>query len=125
MSYDIVFDQPVEDVEGLIALAGNYVQVSDDLRPRVLEAARAVRLERRARWRIGQWAASIALAAVVLTTLYDGWPSSQAASQLAAWAARIGEPSQVSQSSSDSNWEMVESFTELRRHQARVLRLAL
>ena len=49
--------EPLSDIEAMVRSAANYVQVSNDLRPRVLEAAREKSGERRARRFIRQAAA--------------------------------------------------------------------
>jgi hypothetical protein len=109
------------EVESLIRSAGRYVQVSEDLRPRVLEAAYLERNERQARRTI----ARLTLVALLLVGLsislapsgrdLDNWSASRWDWLLAAEsAARPG----------DGNWNFVDSFTELRRRQAEALRPA-
>jgi hypothetical protein len=124
MTYEEM-QQPQNDVEALVRLAGDYVRASDDLRPRFLEAARAARRDRHGRRRILRAATLLILAALALPSFFDGSIPTGGAAQVAAWARDISDSSPASASSGDASWEMVESFTELRRQQARMLRLAL
>jgi hypothetical protein len=122
MTPEMALDQPRDDLEGLIRLAGDYVQASDDLRPRVLEAAKAASRERRARRRIMQIAAVI-LVAIMPAATYFGGSLQPSAAQASLWPLQ-NEPA-AGGKTGDACWEVVDSFTELRRYQARVLRLAL
>jgi len=111
------------DVEALVRRAGEYVRASDDLRPRVLETARSQHGERRARRRIWQSALFALLLGLFVTSIC------QQPALMGAGAEASGEQllsdAQAAARDSDSSWRIVESFTELRRRQAELLRLAL
>lgn len=113
------------DVESLVRSAGEYVRPSDDLRPRVLENARAWRKERQAR----RWTLHMAASALVCGLLAAALqtPSSFAARETAAGAIgyRLYWSTQPATGASETGWSMVDSFTELRRRQAELLRPAL
>jgi len=108
-----------DDVEALVRAAGNYVRPSDDLRPRVLETARAESHQRWAQRRIWQVALVIALLGVCSTLVRSRMEvaASPSGGPLAAGAmsrrVEIGE----------DGWNIVESFTDLRRRHAAMLRL--
>ena len=54
-------DAQWDDVEALVRAAGQYVRPSEELRPRLLETARAESRERQAQWRFWQLALAVAL----------------------------------------------------------------
>ncbi len=113
------------DVESLVRSAGNYVRPSEDLRPRVLETARVARKERQAqRWTL-HMAACALLCGVLAAALQT--PSAVATRETAAAAIgyRLLWNSQPTIGTSDASWNMVDSFTELRRRQAELLRPAM
>ncbi len=118
--------EPLSDIEALVRSAGNYVQASRDLRPRVLETARAERNEQCMSRRIWQ-------AAVLVVLIAMFWMSPREQPEALDFgqsrtAARPGHNSlspETSEGHADFNWGMVESFTEIRRRQSELLRLAL
>lgn len=116
--------ESLDEIEALVRSARDYVHASDDLRPRVLESARSARGERRARRWIGQLAAVTLVLGLVVATVRRQ-PDVVASHAPAIPAARPFAESRWLVGYSDSNWEMVESFTELRRRQAELLRPAL
>jgi len=113
-----------ESIEALIRSAKNYVRASDDLRPRVLETARVRRREFQFKWRLG-------LAAVMLSSC--GWLMASVLRQPAiesgptfptvTSAGQLVVGAEVAAPSTDASWQIVESFTQLRVKQARLLRL--
>jgi hypothetical protein len=113
------------DVESLVRAAGDYVRPSDDLRPRVLENARTVRKERQAQRWIGHLAACALVCGLLAAAVET--PSSVATRETAAAALgyRLLWNTQPTVGASDTSWSMVDSFTELRRQQAELLRPAL
>jgi hypothetical protein len=118
--------EPLEDVESLVLLAGDYVRASDDLRPRVLETARSQSGERRARRRIWQSALFVLLLGLFVTTLCRQPASISAGGPFAeAAGAQLLSGSEAASRDTDLSWGIVDSFTELRRRQAELLRLAL
>jgi hypothetical protein len=118
--------EPLNDIEALVRSAGNYVQASRDLRPRVLETARAERDEQRMSRRIWQ-------AAVLVVLIAMFWMSPRqrpealdfGQSRTAAQPGHYSLSPEASEGYGDFNWDMVESFTEMRRRQSELLRLAL
>jgi hypothetical protein len=113
-----------DDVESLVRAAGNYVQPSRDLRPRVLEAARLESGERQARRCIGRVALFAALLGVFALSGIERPESPGAFHQLTLVAAAAQTYSTTGvRTGSDSGWALVEAYTELRRRQAEVLRL--
>ncbi len=121
--------ESAEEVEALVRAAGEYVRASDDLRPRVLEAARLQWRERRVR----RW---IRHAAVLVLSLgfataagrqgLDGERSHPIGIVAAAGFDEVFAPTAVAaQRSGDGDWRMFEAFTKLRQQQAQVLRFAL
>lgn len=116
------------DIEALVFAAGGYVRASEDLRPRILEAARLQRHERRAQRWLRRAAVIVLLAATVGATLRQS-ESERARPIGIVMAAGFDEffvPTAVASArSGDGDWRMIDAFTELRRQQAQVLRLAL
>jgi hypothetical protein len=115
----------LDEIETLVRAAGDYVRASDDLRPRVLEAARVVRTEQRARWRVCQLAACALLLGlfVVAARRHAEMPATR--SQSGGPTGRLLSQAPPAAVASESVWEMVDSFTDMRRRQAEVLRLEL
>jgi hypothetical protein len=124
MSCEIFAAQPEEDIEALVRLAGEYVQPTDELRPSVLEAARLAMEERRAQRQIARLAAIFLLATVFVASISGGQPTSTT-NYANSWHGSIVAPVQAASENNRAGWEMVDSFTELRRQQARLLRPAL
>jgi hypothetical protein len=123
MNANLLPEQPLEEIEALVRLAGDYVQPSDDLRPRILEAARVVKNERQARRQIVRLAAMLLFAVVSLAMI--GRPRADERSRFAAdlWSLESSAPANGTRA--QAGWEMVDSFTALRREQARLLHLEL
>jgi hypothetical protein len=119
----------LDDVEAIVRSAGRYVRASDDLRPRVLESARLHCGERRARRRIGEYALVVVLLAALTITTRQSLDLEHVQPSRLLVAAGFDElfspAAVVATRSGDGDWRMIEAFTELRRQQARVLRLAL
>jgi len=108
-----------DDVEALVRAAGNYVRPSDDLRPRVLETARAESHERWAQRQIWQVALVVALLGVYSSSVRSRL---EVAAPPTGFAFETGEFAQRAEAANDG-WKMVESFTALRRQHAAMLRL--
>lgn len=118
-----------DDVASMVRAAGAYVRASEDLRPRVLEAARLQRRERGTqRWM--QYLAVLVLM-LALVTVVDRRDLSTRQSRSMSVVATAGfdgyfSPSAISSDRGvEGDWWMFEAFTKLRRHQARVLRLEI
>jgi hypothetical protein len=118
-------DSPFESfdsLESIVRAAGGYVQPTDDLRPRTMEAARESCSRRRWNFRLG------AVAIVVIALAISDLPSRIMASQ----AGQLDNPSQVIRgydlheqaslrmvhTGFDSSWAVYEAFAELRKKQA-------
>ena len=115
-----------EEVEALLRSAANYVQVSKDLRPRVLEAARLNSGERRIRHFIQQAALAAALLMWCVTASVDRLDLRDDLRNLSLAAAASPVAGQaISSGTGDGSWELVDAYTELRVRQAGVLRLKL
>ena len=123
MNANLPVEQPLNDIEALVRLAGDYVQPSEDLRPRVLEAARVVTRDRQTRRRMIRLAAVLLFAVVSLAAI--GKPRSSEASRFSADLWSADGPAPAGGVRAGAGWEMVDSFTELRREQARLLHLEL
>jgi hypothetical protein len=121
------WNESMSEVERMVRGAGGYVQVSRDLRPRVLETARTECGERRARRSIRHLAIVVVLLMVFATPSGRGLEGARYSGLLAA----VDSQQIFSQAESkvgrggDVSWAMVEAFTDLRRQQASVLRLEL
>lgn len=118
------WDGDVADVEELIRGAGNYVQVSKDLRPRVLEAARLKSGERQARSVVRKAALVAALLTWSVTTSIRSLDIPENLRELTIVAAGTypASASHASGGNNDVGWSLVDAFTELRCRQADVLR---
>jgi hypothetical protein len=118
------WDGEVGDVEELIRSAGNYVQVSTDLRPRVLEAARLRGGERRARSVVRKAALVAALLMWCVTASIRSldMPDNLRELTIVAAGAYPASASHASGGNNDVGWSLVDAFTELRCRQADVLR---
>lgn len=113
------------DLESLVRSAGDYVRPSEDLRPRVLENARVVRKERQAqRWTL-HMAACALLCGALAAALQTASPVATRETASAAIGYRLLWNTQPPIGASDASWNMVDSFTELRRRQAELLRPAM
>jgi hypothetical protein len=119
---------PMNDLELLVRAAGNYVQASSDLRPRVLETARACRGERRLQRCLYRVTISILL--VMATSIWIDRSQGAAGSRDEAMLEQDGVLHgsiwpQIETAPGDASWDTVEAFTEVRRRQAQVLRSSL
>lgn len=120
---------PIDELESMIRSAEGYVRASRDLRPRVLEAARAHRTERRSRF-VLRAAASVLIAMTLLSNSLG--PS---AGQLT--FARNGRQfpttshelflraQMLSGAGGDLGWGIVEAFRERSSVQSAVLKSEL
>lgn len=102
-----------QDIEALIRAAGDYVQPSDDLRPRVLEEARITRAERRAQGWIWHGVLAVVLCVMVISewrlqTLRD---------------LQTPEPAPaLAQQPDNPGWHAVDRFNAIRHRQAGLLK---
>jgi hypothetical protein len=117
-----------EDIELLVRRAGGYVRPSEDLRPRVLEAARLQRIEQQSQSCLRQVAVFIALL-TFFTTIYrpeKGLTSVATIEQSVPYDRESGEmPLAASPRAGDGDWRMIDAFTKLRRQQAQLLRFEI
>src|SRR5262245_2406696 len=112
-------DAQWDDVEALVRDAGRYVRPSEGLRPRVLETARAESRERRAQLRLWQVALVVALWGAISTTSASRW---ELTAPFSAGLLQMQTDVQPAEGGG-AGWNMVESFTDLRRRQAALLSL--
>ena len=113
------------EIEAAVGAAGSYVRASDDLRPRVLENARIERRECRAQ-RINRFAAIGILVFAMFTTAVRAPSVSTVNPHSLLWIVRSSNnlfiPAQATAlQGSELAWQLVDSFTELRRRQADAL----
>jgi hypothetical protein len=108
-----------DDVEALVRAAGGYVRPSEELRPRVLEAARAESSERWAQRRILQVALVVALWGGISTATGGRW---EVTAPFSAGLLQVHAELRPAEGRA-ADWSMVESFTDLRRRQAALLSL--
>jgi hypothetical protein len=114
----------------MIRAAGRYVRATDDLRPRVLEAARVQRGERWAQnliCRLGMFTLFLAFfTAADQQGAAFRRPPLVAQKVVASGLDQFITPvSAVTPRSGDGDWRMIDAFTEMRRQQAQVLRFAM
>ena len=115
-------DEPLDEIESLILAAGDFVRPSDDLRPQVLEVARTERQERRMQRNLARMAAVVFLMITVISAYRQ--PANAAGGQLfSPKMEAVSLEAETSARPNDPSWETVESFTDLRRRQAALLRL--
>jgi hypothetical protein len=115
------FDHRAEwdDVEALVRAAGSFVCPSEELRPRVLETARAESRERWAQQRIWPVALVVGLLGAISTA--TGGRRDVAVHFSASVLEVQAEVRQTEGGA--AGWSMVDSFTDLRRRQAALLSL--
>jgi AcrR family transcriptional regulator len=118
------FDEPLSEIEAMVRAAGNYVQPSKDLRPRVLEAARLTSGERRARRFIHQAALVAALLTWCVTASVNRLDMRDDLRELtfATSSAYSISSSRISGATGGAAWTLVDAYTQLRDRQADVLR---
>jgi hypothetical protein len=110
-----------DELEAIVRAGGSYVRATDDLRPRVLEAARRDRRQRRTRL-----ATRRAMLAVLLVATWAGPANDHAGAefpQLAAANARLHAPQPSLRADSDEGvgWIYVDAMTEIRQRQSEIL----
>jgi hypothetical protein len=119
--------EPCNDIEALVRSAADYVQVSKDLRPRVVDAARLTSGERRTRRYIRQMALVAALLTWCVTTSVNRFDMRDDLRELT-FATASSYPissNRFSSGAGDAAWVLVDAYTDLRGRQADVLRLKL
>ncbi len=110
------------EVEALLRSAANYVQVSKDLRPRVLDAARLSNGERRIRRSIYQAALTAALLTWCVTSSVSKFDLRDDLRSLSLATASPVSTTRIGGVAGDASWGLVEAYTELRLRQADVFR---
>ncbi len=112
------------DIEEMVRAAGEYLDVSDDLRPRTLEEARDDRRETSTR----SWIAVLAVA-VVFLAMYAGKFHGRLSSASPLKAVVSADCDQLyaaaqqkaAQANVDPSWSLVDAFSELRQRQASLI----
>lgn len=118
--------EPFGDVEALVRAAGDFVQASPDLRPRIVEAARTQRREIRARRLIRRLAVAVVLLAALTAAV--GHQAKNAARSdelqlLAADSHAMYLRAEIHGAKAGGvGWGIVEAFRELRERQSEALR---
>ena len=108
----------LEQIESMVASAKNYVVPSDNLRPRILEAARSQQNQRLSARRMYQVAALVVLC--VLLTIpaqqrLDAWRRS--AFSPTSGELEISAQQYANQPAIGQNWGMYEAYKNLRQQQ--------
>ena len=116
---------PLHEIESLIRDAGNYVQPSDDLRPRVMEAVRSQRVERVAQRRIWQSALWFCVLSVLVMSTLPRIDFDDGLQPAAAQASSGDPPPGPTAARDGESWDAVDSFRAIRRRHAELLRLHL
>lgn len=116
-------DRDITELEQMLRAAEGYVEASTDLRPRVLEAARAGCQERRVRRYLFQAAVLMMLVSFLTTFTGSGADGSQCSRN--PWLLGELRPSarsaSMSGAESDATWGTVDAFVDLRLRQAKAL----
>jgi hypothetical protein len=114
----------VMDIEAMIRDAGDYIDVSADLRPKTLETARANKQETSSRFRIEILAVCIILLSLS-TRPFAERPTggSLLHSDLTADNVELYATARLKslETSDDVSWSLVEAFRELRQRQSSVI----
>jgi hypothetical protein len=118
-----------DSIESLVSAACGYVQPTDDLRPRTLEAARASCRQRRWNSRVGSLALTIVLLAMCG---FPHWGATFQGEQIARASEAIRHFDLHQQASLrtiragfDPSWSLFEAFFELRKKQAALFDTAM
>lgn len=117
-------DDSFAALEGMIRAAGGYVRASDDLRPRVLDAARFRREELRVRRCVRRLTLVVFVLMALTSTANDRSELMGGGRQLAAaglWRALVDAQATASDSGDGPAWGLVEAYTELREQQSAAL----
>ncbi len=119
--------EPLSEIEAMVRSAADYVQVSNDMRPRVMEAARERSGERRARRFIHQAGLFAALLMWCVTASVGRLDMRDDLRDLtlATTGSYPISNNRISGGASGAAWALVDAYTELRERQADVLRLKL
>src|SRR5262245_15243490 len=106
--------EPFDEIESLVRSAANFVQVSKDLRPRVLDAARLTNGERRIRRYIYQAAMMAALLAWCVTASVSRLDMRDDLRELTFATTSVYPVSntRISSGPSDAAWSLVDAYTE-------------
>ena len=118
-SYSCSEQEPLGEIETMIRAAGEFVQPTEDLRPRTLEAARRYCDDRRAEQKLGGFViAALLLVAFSTPTiqyahLLRDQATSPSASEIQDRAIEFSSQPEIGQ-----HWGLAEAFTQMRRGQA-------
>lgn len=112
-------DQSMWQIESAIRAAGDYIQPSEDLRPRTLEAAREDCGDRRAELKLGVFAIAVLLLVTLSspTIHYVDTIRTQSTAP-SATEMQLRGLEFATDPHIGSNWGLSEAFTQLRRSQA-------
>lgn len=123
MSEPAPWEEAESAIEALVRSAGNYVQPSQDLRPRVLEAAKVEQAERRAIGHLWQGALAVSCLVAAFTWLswQTEWPAAISPNHPRN-AAFLRPQESNEQPPGNHPWETADSFRDLRLRQARLFK---
>jgi hypothetical protein len=105
-------------IESFIRAAGDFIEPTDDLRPRTLERARRRCQQQRIERRAGGMAVAALLLAMSLPSRIDHSGRFESAYELHRHTFQQAIEGKPSEAGTDASWGLVDTFTEWRRHQA-------
>ena len=107
------------EVEAMVRAARHYVRPSDDLRPRILEAAREHCGDRRAEQKLGTFALAVLVLvlvsspAITFAAALRSTIANRSANQVHLLAAELANDREIG-----SQWALAEAFSQVRHLQA-------
>ena len=112
-------EQGRAEIESMIRAARNYVRPSDDLRPKVLEAAREHCSDRRAEQKLGSFAIAVLVLVLISSPairyaiLLQPTVAKRSADEVQHLAAELASQREIG-----SHWALAEAFSQVRHLQA-------
>jgi hypothetical protein len=112
-------EEPNQSIESIIRAAGQYVQPSEDLRPRTLEAAREQCGDRRAERHLGNFVIAMMVLVLVGSPIVSLIKFAQSSSSSVS-ATEMEQKALIyaAQPGVGTNWGLSEAFTQMRDVQA-------
>lgn len=117
--------ESLSDLERMIRAAGEYVQPSVDLRPRVVEEARLRQSERKARRIIRYLAVAVFLLGVLTSTNQQEIALATASPVSLVGSERVAREAEEAARRGDANWGTVEAFSGSRFRHAQAFKQSL
>ncbi len=112
-------DDGQAEIEAMIRAAKHYVRPSDDLRPRILEAAREHSGDRRAEQKLGSFAVAVLVLllisspAIRYAVLLQSTVAKRSSDEVHHLAAELSTQREIG-----SHWALAEAFSQVRHLQA-------